>query len=63
MARSTNPRVSTTLTVDAAAKLAWCPETIVFVERVRRETRIAVSAGAELLALSGSCSVARRTAK
>jgi len=46
-------RVSTLLTASAAAKLAWCPqETIVFDRaRVRRETRIAVSAGAELLAL------------
>ena len=46
-------RISTTLTACTAAKLAWCPqETIVFDRaRVRRETRIAVSAGAELLAL------------
>jgi len=46
-------RISTSLTVCAAAKLAWCPqETIVFDgARVRRETRIALSAGAELLAL------------
>jgi urease accessory protein len=46
-------RISTTLTVGAAAKLAWCPqETIVFDRaRVRRETRMALSAGAELLAL------------
>jgi len=45
--------VSTTLTVCAGAKLAWCPhETIVFDRgRVRRETRIALSADAELLAL------------
>jgi len=46
-------RISTMLTACATAKLAWCPqETIVFDRaRVRRETRIAVSAGAELLAL------------
>ena len=46
-------RISTTLTACAAAKLAWCPqETIVFDRaRVRRETRIAVSPGAELLAI------------
>ncbi|HJZ75039.1 MAG TPA: urease accessory protein UreD [Vicinamibacterales bacterium] len=46
-------RVSTTLTACATARLAWCPqETIVFDRaRVRRETRIAVSTGAELLAL------------
>jgi urease accessory protein len=46
-------RISTTLTACAAAKLAWCPqETIVFDRaRLRRETRIAFSAGAELLAL------------
>src|SRR5262249_60509864 len=46
-------RISTTLTVCAAAKLAWCPqETIVFNRaRVRRETRIGLSSGAELLAL------------
>jgi len=46
-------RISTTLTACAAAKLAWCPqETIVFDRaRVRRDTRIAVSPGAELLAL------------
>jgi urease accessory protein len=46
-------RLSTTLTADAAAKLAWCPqETIVFDRaRVSRETRIALSPGAELLAL------------
>jgi len=46
-------RISTTLTALGAAKLAWCPqETIVFDRaRVRRETRLALSAGAELLAL------------
>src|SRR5262245_14361310 len=46
-------RLSTTLTACAAARLAWCPqETIVFDRaRLRRQTRIAVSAGAELLAL------------
>ena len=46
-------RVSTTLTACATARLAWCPqETIVFDRaRVRRETRIAVSTGAEVLAL------------
>ena len=46
-------RISTTLTACAAAKLAWCPqETIVFDQaRMRRETRIALSADAELLAL------------
>src|SRR5262249_32317179 len=46
-------RISTSLTACAEAKLAWCPqETIVFDgARVRRETRIALSAGAELLAL------------
>ena len=46
-------RISTTLTAFAAAKLAWCPqETIVFDRaRVRRDTRIALSADAELLAL------------
>jgi len=46
-------RLSTTLTACAAAKLAWCPqETIVFDRaRMRRETRVAVSADAELLAL------------
>lgn len=45
--------ISTTLTACADAKLAWCPqETIVFDRaRMRRETRIALSAGAELLAL------------
>src|SRR5262245_19120217 len=44
-------RISTTLTAHAAAKLAWCPqETIVFNgARVRRETRLALDAGAELL--------------
>src|SRR4029453_17560754 len=48
-------RILTTLTAGATAKLAWCPqETIVFDRaRVRRETRIAVSTGAELLALEG----------
>src|SRR5262249_25689963 len=42
-------RISTTLTAGTAAKLAWCPqETIVFDRaRVRRETRIAFSGGAE----------------
>src|SRR5262249_4421117 len=46
-------RLSTTLTACAAAKLAWCPqETIVFDRaRVRRDMRIAVMPGAELLAL------------
>jgi urease accessory protein len=46
-------RMSTTLTAYAAAKLAWCPqETIVFDRaRLRRDTRIALSAGAEVLAL------------
>src|SRR5262245_18088704 len=46
-------RISTTMTALGAAKLAWCPqETIVFDRaRVRRETRLALSAGAELLAL------------
>ena len=46
-------RISTTLTAYAGAKLSWCPqETIVFNRaRIRRETRIALSAGAELLAL------------
>jgi len=46
-------RMSTTLTACATARLAWCPqETIAFDRaRVRRETRIAVSTGAELLAL------------
>src|SRR5262249_14970179 len=46
-------RISTTLTVANTARLAWCPqETIVFDRaRVRRETHINVSSGAELLAL------------
>lgn len=46
-------RITTTLTVCTAAKLAWCPqETIVFDRaRVRRHTHIAVSSGAEVLAL------------
>jgi urease accessory protein len=46
-------RISTALTVDRTARLAWCPqETIVFNQaRVRRETRIALSSGSELLAL------------
>jgi urease accessory protein len=46
-------RISTALTVDRTARLAWCPqETIVFNQaRVRRETQIALSSGAELLAL------------
>jgi urease accessory protein len=45
--------IATKLTVCASAKLSWCPqETIVFDRaRVKRETHIAVSAGAELLAL------------
>jgi urease accessory protein len=46
-------RISTTLKVGKTARLAWCPqETIVFNRaRVRRETQIALSSGAELLAL------------
>ncbi|HEY1302042.1 MAG TPA: urease accessory protein UreD [Vicinamibacterales bacterium] len=46
-------RISTVLTVCRSAKLAWCPqETIVFDRaRVRRQTHIAVSSGAEVLAL------------
>src|SRR5262245_12370404 len=46
-------RISTTITVCQTAKLAWCPlETIVFDRaRVRREMRIVLSPGAELLAL------------
>ena len=46
-------RIATTLTVADTAKLAWCPqETIVFNQaRVRRETRIASTTGAEVLAL------------
>jgi urease accessory protein len=46
-------RISTTVTVGEAAKLAWCPqETIVFDRaRVRRETHIVLSSRAELLAL------------
>lgn len=46
-------RISTTLAVGEKARLAWCPqETIVFNRaRVRRETRITLTAGAELLAL------------
>jgi urease accessory protein len=46
-------RISTKLTVGAAARLAWCPqETIVFNRaRVDRRTHIAFSSGAELLAL------------
>ena len=46
-------RLSTTLTAHPAAKLAWCPqETIVFDRaRVRRQTRIALSDGAEVLAI------------
>ena len=45
--------ISTTLIVGRTAKLAWCPqESIVFDRaRVRRETQIALSSGAELLAL------------
>ena len=45
--------ISTTLTVGKSARLAWCPqETILFNRaRVRRETQIALSSGAELLAL------------
>src|SRR5262249_24275374 len=44
---------STSLTVGHSAKLSWCPqETIVFDRaRMRRQTHIAVSSGAELLAL------------
>src|SRR5262245_39700320 len=46
-------RVSTTLTACAAAKLGWCPaENIGFGRRRRRrQTRVAVSDGAEVLAL------------
>jgi urease accessory protein len=46
-------RISTTLIVANSAKLSWCPqETIVFDRaRMRRQMHIAVSSGAELLAL------------
>jgi urease accessory protein len=46
-------RLSTTLRACAAAKLAWCPQETIVIHRarVRRETRIAVSSAAELLAL------------
>ena len=46
-------RISTTLVAANSAKLSWCPqETIVFDgARMKRETHIAVSSGAELLAL------------
>jgi urease accessory protein len=46
-------RISTTLIVANSAKLSWCPqETLVFNRaRMKRQTRIAVSSGAELLAL------------
>jgi urease accessory protein len=46
-------RISTTLVVADSAKLSWCPqETIVFDRaRMKRQTHIAVSSGAELLAL------------
>jgi urease accessory protein len=45
--------ISTTLIVANSSKLSWCPqETIVFDRaRVKRRTHIAVSSGAELLAL------------
>jgi urease accessory protein len=45
--------ISTTLNVGSTARLAWCPqESIVFNRaRVRRKTQIALSSGAELLAL------------
>jgi urease accessory protein len=45
--------ISTTLIVANSAKLSWCPqETIVFDRaRMKRQTHIAVSSGAELLAL------------
>jgi urease accessory protein len=46
-------RISTTLVVANSAKLSWCPqETIVFDRaRMKRQTHISVSSGAELLAL------------
>src|SRR5262245_49122862 len=46
-------RISTTLTACAAAKLAWCPQERIVFDRaqVRRETRIALSACAELLSV------------
>jgi urease accessory protein len=46
-------RISTTLAVANSARLSWCPqETIVFDRaRMTRQTHIAVSSGAELLAL------------
>jgi urease accessory protein len=46
-------RISTTLVVANSAKLSWCPqETIVFDRaRMKRQTHIALSSGAELLAL------------
>src|SRR4029077_3209670 len=46
-------RISTTLMVASSAKLSWCPqETIVFDRaRLERQTHIAVSSGAEMLAL------------
>jgi urease accessory protein len=46
-------RISTRLIASRTARLAWCPqETIVFDRaRVRRETRISLSSGAEVLAL------------
>jgi urease accessory protein len=46
-------RISTTLTVGGTARVSWCPqETIVFNRgRLRRQTQIAVTSGAELLAL------------
>src|SRR5262245_58124140 len=46
-------RISTRLIVSSTARLAWCPqETIVFDRaRLRRETRISLSSGAEVLAL------------
>jgi urease accessory protein len=46
-------RISTTLVVADSAKLSWCPqETIVFDRaRMKRQTHISVSSGAELLAL------------
>jgi urease accessory protein len=46
-------RISTTLVVADSAKLSWCPqETIVFDRaRMKRQTYISVSSGAELLAL------------
>src|SRR5262249_22791536 len=46
-------RISTRLIVSGTARLAWCPqETIVFDRaRLKRETRISLSSGAEMLAL------------